>query len=58
MSVYNDQGYRDREHYLQCLAEDCGVSIAIVSALAELLGESEDFDGLINAVEDASEDFD
>lgn len=52
---YQAQGYTDREDYLSCLAEDYGVDLEqVVRPLAELLGPDEDFDGLVNAVQDAS----
>ena len=53
MSVYTDNGYKDRKHYLSCLAEDNGVDYSIVKELADLLGPTEDFDGLVTAVQDA-----
>ena len=52
MSVYKENGYNDREDYLSCMAEDYGVDIETVEALADLLGQTEDFDGLISALED------
>lgn len=55
MSVYTDEGYQSRRHYLECLAEDTGVPIADVLALASVLGPSEDFDGLVTHLEDMAE---
>ena len=52
MSIYTDEGYKDRNEYLNCLAEDNGVSTAAVYALADMLGADEDFDGLVTSVED------
>lgn len=54
MSVYEDNGYDSRKEYLECLAEDYDVPIETVINLAELLGQEEDFDGLVVALEDAS----
>ena len=51
---YEDYGSRDK--YLQSLSEDYGVDLEIVESIAELLGPSEDFDGLVSAIEDL-EDF-
>jgi len=51
-SVYQENGYRSRMDYLKCMAEDFGQDFDIVYALAELLGPSEDFDGLVVALED------
>ena len=53
MSVYVEMGYEDRNDYLDCLADDYGVDVETVYALADLLGSEEDFDGLIVALEDA-----
>jgi len=57
MSIYTDHGYENRTDYLTQLADDHGVSLDAVFAIAELLGECEDFDGLVCAVQDMSEDF-
>ena len=54
MSVYTDEGYKNRRDYLECLAEDFGVPVDTVLMLASMLGSSEDFDGLVCAVEDAA----
>lgn len=51
-NVYKDKGYKDREDYLDSLADEYGVSRMVVYSLADMLGPSEDFDGLINALED------
>ena len=52
-NIYQQNEYTDRDDYLTCLSEDYGVSIEDVYSLAEMLGENEDFDGLICALEDA-----
>lgn len=52
-NAYIQNGYESREHYLQCMSEDYGVPIETVYSLADMLGESEEFDGLISALEDA-----
>ena len=52
-NIYQENGYADRDDYLNCLSEDYGVSIEDVYSLAEMLGENEDFDGLVSALEDA-----
>ena len=51
-NIYQENGYADRDDYLTCLSEDYGVSIESVYSLAEMLGEHEDFDGLVSALED------
>ena len=46
-NIYRENSYADRDDYLNCLSEDYGVSIGDVYELAEILGENEDFDGLV-----------
>ena len=50
--IYQANGYDDREDYLAGLAEDYGVDLDTVYALADLLGPNEDFDGLVSQLED------
>ena len=52
-NIYQHNEYTDRDNYLTCLSEDYGVSIEDVYSLSEMLGENEDFDGLICALEDS-----
>ena len=52
-NIYQQNGYVDRDDYLNCLSEDYGIPIEDVFSLAEMLGENEDFDGLVCALEDA-----
>lgn len=52
MNIYQDHGYENRRDYLENLAEDCGVPLENVLAIADLLGPSEDFDGLVSSLED------
>lgn len=52
-NIYQENGYADRDNYLICLVEDYGVPLETVQSLAEMLGEHEDFDGLVSALEDA-----
>jgi len=51
-SIYLDHGYESRGDYLECLAEDYGVPLGDVIAIATLLGSGEDFDGLVAMVSD------
>ena len=51
--VYQENGYDDRDDYLRSLAEDYGVPLDAVMAMAEVLGPEEDFDGLVSNLEDA-----
>ena len=55
MTIYQENGYKDRADYLRCLAEDYGVDLDTVLYLADVLGEREDFDGLVVALEDYAE---
>lgn len=52
MSVYTDNGYKNRTHYLECLADDFCVSYDTVEEMAMILGPNEDFDGLVVMIED------
>jgi hypothetical protein len=49
---YTKHGYKDREDYLNNLADDHGVDPLVVNAMADILGETEDFDGLVSELED------
>lgn len=49
---YQELGYNNREDYLNSLADDYGVDPEAVYALADVLGESEDFDGLLAELAD------
>lgn len=51
-NAHEYNGYKDREDYLKCIAEDYGANLEDVKMMAELLGENEDFDGLIVWLED------
>lgn len=50
--VYKKNGYKNRQDYLEQLADDYGVELSTVMALADVLGEGEDFDGLVSSLED------
>lgn len=54
-TAYQIHGFDSRKEYLQNLAEEYDLDYSIVWSLAEILGPSEDFDGLISALEDAQE---
>lgn len=53
IQIYKEHGYPDRISYLIGLSEEYCVNKETVFSLAELLGENEDFDGLILALADA-----
>lgn len=44
-----------RKEYLTGLAEDFGVPRSEVFMIADLLGESEDYDGLVSMLEDLAD---
>ena len=52
MNSYEKNGWDNRNDYLRGQAENYGIEFATVKALADVLGESEDFDGLISSLED------
>jgi hypothetical protein len=49
-----EKGYDSREAYLEDLADIHGVDVENVTALADILGDEELFDGLVSSVEDLS----
>jgi hypothetical protein len=51
-NIYVEEGYKDRADYLRNLAWDNDVDEDVVFALADVLGEGEDFDGLVTSIED------
>jgi hypothetical protein len=55
MNEYQANGYANRRAYLESLCEE--YDRTIVYALAGVLGASEDFDGLVTALEDYSEEY-
>ena len=55
MSIYTDNGYANRKEYLNELREEYGADM--VNTLLTVLPASEDFDGLVTALEDAMDGF-
>jgi len=55
MNDYQANGYRDRADYLDGLCGD--YPRHVVMAIAGMLGPTEDFDGLITALEDYAEEY-
>ncbi len=53
-NIYEHHGFKDREEYFQDLADSNGVDPTIVDMFAEVLGQDEDFDGLVSSLEDFS----
>lgn len=52
--IYKHKGYKDRADYLDSLADEYSVSKMLVYSLADMLGPSEDFDGLVSMIEDVA----
>ena len=52
MNTYQKLGFKNRKEYLIDLAETYGVNQDQVFMLASMLGESEDFDGLVTSIQD------
>jgi hypothetical protein len=50
--VYTANGCKDRDDYLNSLADDRGIDRMAVNIISDMLGENEDFDGLITALDD------
>jgi len=57
MNVYQENGYNSRKDYLISLAEELGIDKQVVFTVASMLGESEDFDGLVSTLQDYSDDY-
>ena len=51
-NVYTSKGYKDRGDYLDSLADDRGIDEMTVYMIADMLGSTEDFDGLVIALDD------
>lgn len=52
MNIYQENGYKNRQDYLENLASDLDLDQELVFAAADLLGPTEDFDGLVTCLED------
>lgn len=52
MSIYQENGYKNRKDYLNNLADDFGIDRETVFFYASTLGPDEDFDGLVTSLED------
>lgn len=51
-NAYTMHGYANREEYLESLADEYNVDLDVILSLAEILGENEDFDGLVMELEE------
>lgn len=52
MNIYTENGFKDRHEYLTELGDNYGMDMDTLEVLADLLGEEEDFDGLLTSIED------
>lgn len=51
-TIYQQKGFADRRAYLLALAEENGLKPEMVFQAAQLLGQNEDFDGLLSMLND------
>lgn len=54
-TIYARNGYENRRHYLESLAEDYGVPFETVLGMADVLGPTEDFDALVTELQDLAD---
>lgn len=52
MNNYQELGFKSRKAYLLNLALEYDIDEELVLALADVLGPSEDFDGLVSSLQD------
>ena len=52
-NVYTENGFSGRKEYLKSLSDEYGLPISTVLTVANTLGASEDFDGLITILEES-----
>jgi len=52
--IYRKNGYINRDSYLSSLAEDYGLPLTLILEVSDLLGPSEDFDGLVSTISEES----
>ena len=55
MNAYTAAGYTSRADYLAALSEELDLDLDTVLMAADMLGPSEDFDGLVTMLEDYCE---
>lgn len=48
--IYQQKGFKNRSEYLEDLADQYGVDYDTVATLARVMGPNEDFDGLVDAL--------
>lgn len=57
MNIYQENGYKNRRHYIESLAESMGVDEEVALTMAAMLGPNEDFDGLVSMLDDIAEGY-
>ena len=55
LNVYWQNGFRNRREYLEYLADEYNIDISVVISFATILGEDEDFEGLVLTLSDYEE---
>ena len=51
-NIYEENGYKNRDHYLKEMSDQYGCDENTVFMISDLLGPTEDFDGLVTFLED------
>jgi len=49
-NIYEEYGCKNRQEYLEQVADNSGVDMFFVQAAADMLGPNEDFDGLVTTI--------
>lgn len=57
MNPYTSRGYAHRLDYLESLADELEIDRSTVFVMADLLGPSEDFDGLVSSLRDYADGY-
>jgi hypothetical protein len=57
MNPYKSHGYANRLEYLESLADELEIDRSTVFAAADILGPSEDFDGLVASLQDYADGY-
>ena len=51
-NIYKNNGFENRNEYLQNLSFEYEVPLDVVEMFADMLGNNEDFDGLVSIIQD------
>ncbi|HZK02006.1 MAG TPA: hypothetical protein VFC96_03995 [Anaerovoracaceae bacterium] len=55
LNMCQKNGYKDRKEYFESLSDEYDCPIDIIYLMADVLGEDEDFDGLVSSLRDWEE---